>query len=184
MIAQIQISPSRFVAIRKELELVALDRLPIGAGTARGPGTAEGWISGLANTRIVDPERNELIRFPALAAEIGQLMKFRRADGIEQVMVNRLDPGGNLAIHRDGRPYEPPPERWHLPVITNRRVLYWQEGDGMDAEIDGNGSPVFGNRVHMAGGSWWGPIEYWRLHRMANDGESSRLHLVVDLRVS
>lgn len=119
-------------------------------------------------TRLaLDDHHNRLGFFPATSSAIGGLMTARGADRLHQVMVNRLDAGGFLDVHRDGRPFEPPPERWHLPIITSADVTYWDEDSG--------------EPFTMTAGKWWGPVPYWLLHSMRNAGDRPRLHLVVDL---
>jgi hypothetical protein len=162
---------AKLEAILREVESLALEQLPIGAGHS-GTDHPCGWIEGLANVRLVQSVPsgeafNRLIEFPAMASAIGELMKMRSKSGVFQVMINRLDPGGSLAKHRDGMPIEPAPERWHLPIISNPLVEYWEEA------LDGP--------IHLSIGSWWGPISYWDLHSMVNLGEFPRVHIIVDL---
>jgi hypothetical protein len=171
------VEEKRIEAVRRELETVELERVPDGSGTERGPETKRGWISGLTMTRLVEAgplkagrpptiERNDLIDYPATATAIGRLM-LDRGGTLFQVLVNRLD-GGDLAKHRDGIPCEPIPERWHLPVVTNPEVEYWDEDSGSS---------------HFPATGWSGPIPYWLLHSMRNGGTEPRVHLIVDLLI-
>lgn len=173
MISSIPLAGLRPDWIVAEVETIPLDPVRDGSGQARGDDTRNGWIGGLSLSRIVEPGpgpetlRNDLDQYLRVTAAVDQLMRARGADRVHQLLVNRLEGGRELEIHRDGRPFEPPPERWHLPVWTNPLVEYWEEG--------------FSDPVHLSPGSWWGPISYWNLHSMRNLGGTSRVHLIVDL---
>lgn len=93
-------------------------------------------------------------------------MKATGHDDIHQVLINRLEAGAVLETHRDGIPFDPAPERWHLPVVTNGKVVYREEGS---------------DPFVMAAGWWHGPIRYWLPHSMENLGDEARVHLIVDL---
>lgn len=164
----INIARTKLDAVERELRGVSLAMVPAGAGRARGPGTTEGWIDGLSMVRLVEARgTNRLIEFPAIASAVGRLMKLRHVSSIYQVMVSQLEPGGTLDKHRDGIEVEPAPERWHLPIVTNPGVEYWDNLNGM---------------IVMVRGWWWGPVPYYLLHSMVNAGDQPRTHLIVDLR--
>lgn len=89
------------------------------------------------------------------------------------VMVNRLLPGVDVPVHRDfllATPLQsrnhPTIERWHLPVVTNADAQWWDEDFGF---------------YFMEPGFWYGPVPYWRRHKVYNKGHTERIHLVVDL---
>lgn len=141
-----------------------------GAGRARGDDVEPGWIHGLRNYWPVTPERWELERFPMLSVAIMNLSIERAgrlggsARRVEGVILNELAPGSELDPHRDGPPHH---ERWHLPLITNPAVEYWEEK--LDAP------------VHMDLGFWHGPIDHSSRHWMRNKGNEHRVHVIVDL---
>lgn len=81
------------------------------------------------------------------------------------IMFNRLAPGAGVPAHVDA--HSEPVERWHLPVATNPQAWWW------DLSL--------GESLHMRAGWWWGPVPYSVFHRVWNDGDSERIHLVVDL---
>jgi aspartyl/asparaginyl beta-hydroxylase len=81
------------------------------------------------------------------------------------IMLNRLRPGDSVLPHVDQMDTG---ERWHLPVVTNRGAIWWDEIEQID--------------LNMQAGFWWGPVPYKRSHAVRNDGESERIHLVVDVR--
>lgn len=139
-----------------ELLTVPLKRVRDGSGHSCGDGTKDGWINGLSMTRLSR-------RSPYAA--VNRAVDFI-ADGrdVFQVMVNRLDARSKLDRHRDS---ESVYERFHLPVVTNAGVVWWDE---------------FNGEVFMRRGFVYGPVPYSGvLHSMVNDGFVARVHLVVDL---
>lgn len=80
----------------------------------------------------------------------------------------RLAPGSVIKEHTDvGLQFEEGVARVHIPVLTNPGVEF----------------VLNGSRVLLAAGSCW----YLRLsdpHRVANRGDTDRVHLVVDLKVN
>lgn len=79
------------------------------------------------------------------------------------IMVNVVLPGGGSGWHVDpGERWS----RWHLAVETNASC--WMQALG-------------GDPVHLPAGQWFGPLRFWEEHRVWNSGETSRLHLIVDL---
>jgi len=88
------------------------------------------------------------------------------------VSVNVIVPRGGSGWHADPTPQDEKGQslyhdRWHLPLRTNAKC--WFEDDEHE-------------RFHMALGWWWGPVKYWLLHAVGNDGDQPRMHLIVDLR--
>lgn len=84
--------------------------------------------------------------------------------GIGQIMVNRLRPGGRLDPHVDAATGL---QRWHLPVNTSASASYH------DA-VNGN--------ITMRAGVWYGPIPFTIEHSVLNrsDAPCPRDHLIVD----
>lgn len=85
---------------------------------------------------------------------------------LEHLMVNRIVPGGSSPFHVDPEPEGGHRERWHLPLRTNVDAWFQYQGE---------------EPMRMDFGYWWGPLEYWRAHRVSNNGSSDRIHLIVDL---
>jgi hypothetical protein len=148
---------------------VAVTRVTDGSGHG-GNGFAAGWITGLANTRLFlrDPKTHvpvidRLADFPGIRQALRGLEFATHHHYLTQVMVNVLHGGGSLAAHRDGLPDD---YRYHLPVVTNPEVVWWDELNG---------------EAHMRAGYWHGPVPYCGvLHSVANGGTESRIHLVAD----
>lgn len=143
-----------------ELLLAWLDRsaefesIRDGSGSSHFDGP-EGWIHGLTMARL--PVQGHL------QAAVRELRDNVQVGRLVQCMVNRLAPGGSLAPHRDGLPSH---MRFHLPLKTNPDAYWWDELNG---------------KVHMRRGHWYGPVPYCGvLHSAVNDGDSERVHLVID----
>lgn len=146
-------------ALQAECNVIPLKKVPEGSGKARGEGTKEGWIHGLKMARL---SLDDLKEYPEITKTIGS-QAARLNQIISQVMVNELAPGARLERHRDGLPKH---DRWHFPVVTNDLVEWWDEYDGW---------------WHMEIGKWYGPVNYCGvLHSMWNDGNTRRVHLIVD----
>lgn len=141
-----------------EVNRMSLSNIPNGSGAYHGgDGYNEGWIHGFANARP------RLLDYPHIRAAIFSLQR-RTGSTLHQVMVNKLEPGGMLQPHRDA-----PPEfdRYHLPIVTNSDAWWWDEYTG---------------KFHMREGFWYGPVPYCGvLHSVENNGETERVHVVVDL---
>lgn len=107
---------------------------------------------------------------PTLAAAVREIELLRGQRALH-VMVNKLPPGTIVPVHSDTlaptrQGERPRVERWHLPLKTNPNCYFWDESDLW---------------MHMALGSWWGPVPYWLPHSVENTGTADRIHLVVDL---
>ena len=76
----------------------------------------------------------------------------------------RLEPGAQVAEHVDFNYHWVSRVRIHVPIITNRDVIF-HCGD---------------ESVHMAQGESW-LFDSWRRHRVVNASASARTHLVIDL---
>lgn len=89
------------------------------------------------------------------------------ACALQSVRLMRLSPGSLIKEHRDhDLGWESGAARIHIPVTTN---------DGVEFYLNGS-------RVVMPAGSSW----YLRLsdpHRVANNGETDRVHMVIDAEV-
>ncbi len=81
-------------------------------------------------------------------------------------MVNRLPAGCKVPVHTDILVHRQRRERWHLPVITNNRCLWWDKESG---------------EVEFDIGYWHGPVTPWVDHKVENLGTTERIHLVIDL---
>lgn len=79
------------------------------------------------------------------------------------VMLNRLEAGVAVPQHRDEDTGQ---KRYHLPIQTTPEAVWWDE---------------VGGDVHMELGVWYGPVPFSTLHSVSNLGNTSRLHLVVDV---
>lgn len=163
----------RRIILRREFSLNALRYELAGADIRRvRDGSGEGgWIHGLSNTRLFlrHPKTHiksidQLGNYPLVKEAISMLRSEADEHGeLTQVMVNVLEPGGELNPHRDGLPDD---HRWHLPVLTNAQCDWWDEIDGY---------------THMAEGEWAGPVPYCGvLHSAVNHGRTKRVHLVAD----
>lgn len=82
---------------------------------------------------------------------------------LARVMIVRLPPGGYVVPHVDEGRYAAATERWHLPIHTNGRA--WIEVDGDRRHLD-------------EGVLMW--IDKHRMHSAGNDGDTPRVHLIVD----
>lgn len=79
------------------------------------------------------------------------------------IMVNRQPAGNVIPRHTDtvkGHPF-----RWHLPLITNMDVAFWNEKDHWYQMLN----------------SFWYPFNYSIPHAVVNFGKEERVHLIVDL---
>ncbi len=99
-----------------------------------------------------------LERLPHLRALLGSLGAV-----LGRTRLMRLSGNAEVKPHIDQGYYWAERMRVHVPVVTTPGVRFHCGG----AEI------------HMAAGECW-IFDTWRLHRVHNDGEQSRIHLVVD----
>lgn len=140
-----------------EVLSIPLVRIPNGAGHGHF-GTKSGWIRGLSNARIRSGPTYPLTSraVTLLGSRVGHY-------DVRQILVNKMDPGAELAPHRDGAPQY---DRYHLPIVTNNDAYWWDEHNG---------------HVAMRAGTWYGPVPYCGiLHSAGNPGRSDRIHLIVD----
>src|SRR6185312_4496995 len=82
---------------------------------------------------------------------------------IGRVRLMRLSPGAEVDPHVDTNHYWNERVRVHVPILTHSSVRFFC-GD---------------THTHMAAGECW-IFDTWRLHRVTNDADFSRVHLVVD----
>lgn len=137
------------------------------------------WYNGLELGRLYGPgypdllmwQQSENLQFlPAihevilsLELQINERLCPTDPTALYQVMVNHLNPDCIIGPHKDGPPAN---LRFHLPVITNPRVEWWDE-------INGTSS--------MVAGVWYGPVNYSGvLHSMSNRGSTVRTHIIAD----
>ena len=111
---------------------------------------------------------------PLIRYAIEELESLRKLDCV-YIMVNVLPSGAEVPWHQDFleptplQPYKHPLiERWHLPVLTNTATKFETKTFPYDDE-------------YMKKGFWWGPVPYWKHHRVVNYGDTRRVHLIVDL---
>lgn len=143
-----------------EVLSVPLVRIQDGSGSSHLNGP-EGWIRGLSMARI----RPTYETYPLVCAALEELRGRIQLGGTVQVMVNRLESGGELSAHRDGYPDN---DRYHLPVVTHDLAYWWDEQWG---------------RRHMVKGWWYGPVPYCGiLHSAGNPSPVDRIHIVVDFK--
>ena len=149
--------------IYEEIRNITLQPIPDGSGSAHGDRGTEGWITGLEMARLHGPGAMYAADYPHLRLAIEELLTGIGRQSIHQIMVNRLAPHSALDKHSDAAPLY---SRWHLPIVTNPDVEYWDE---LNAEM------------HMRPGIWYGPIPYTNMHSVHNRSKFSRVHVVVDL---
>jgi hypothetical protein len=143
--------------VAREAASVPLKRIADGSGHAH-LGSKPGWIRGLSLTRVRPGESH-----PFITQAVDALGAVVHRYDVKQILINNLEPGAELSIHRDGYPQN---DRFHLPLITNPSAYWWDEIEG---------------RTHMLSGWWYGPVPYCGiLHSAGNPGTSDRLHLIVD----
>lgn len=82
---------------------------------------------------------------------------------VGRVRLMRLSGGAEVKPHVDTNHYWHERVRVHIPILTNASVRF-SCGDA---------------QVHMAAGECW-IFDTWRLHRVVNDADAKRIHLVVD----
>ena len=115
-----------------------------------------------------DPTRDEYADTPLLAACPGirtALAQF--ACPLQTVRLLRLGPGAVITGHRDHMLAHVHGEvRLHLPIVTGPEVTFW---------LDEVAVPM------QAGECWY--LDLTRVHRVSNDGDATRVHLVVDCKV-
>jgi hypothetical protein len=154
--------------LQAEIATLPFEKIADKSGTARGENAKEGWINGLEIARVYgpDPEFDSLWELPVIE-HVVKVFSQQQNRTIHQVMINKLAAHSALEMHRDGPPAK---MRWHLPITTNALVEWYDEIDGW---------------LHMDLGIWHGPVSYCnKLHSMTNDGETERIHLILDLDMS
>jgi hypothetical protein len=152
----IHLNAAERVALVSEVAGVHLESVQDGSGSSHYGGP-EGWITGFANQRI------QLEKSPMLELAVERSRLTVKHGPVVQVMVNRLRGGKALKTHKDGPPKR---ARYHLPIITNELVTWWDEINGM---------------MYMPPMSWVGPVPYCGvLHSMTNASDVDRIHVVVD----
>lgn len=84
------------------------------------------------------------------------------------MVLARLDPGGAIKEHRDFSGGVPMGVgRFHVPIVTSPDVEFY----------------VSGMRVHMGAGEVWN-LDTTYLHRVANNSDVRRVHLIIDVELT
>ncbi len=78
--------------------------------------------------------------------------------------LTRLKPGGILNYHADRGEFLETIHRLHLPIKTNEKALYFVEDEW----------------IHWKKGSVY-EFDNQRIHNIKNDGDSDRIHLIINL---
>lgn len=108
---------------------------------------------------------------PHLSSAIYEISTHRDA-AVLYFMINIMPAGSSAPKHTDTLALHeifgkaPKLERWHLPIKTNEKALWWDATDGSR---------------HLELGKWHGPMKYWESHAVQNNGDEPRIHLIVDL---
>ena len=123
----------------------------------------EFWLDGSGAYMAMKPAAGVPPLRDGLRAAVNEIATFRGKKPLN-VMLNILPPGTKVPEHTDTVPGLP--ERWHLPLATNRKCIFWSEISG---------------ETHYPLGIWSGPVPYNKLHTVWNLGTTERVHLVVDL---
>ena len=104
------------------------------------------------------PEARELIM--RLMARVG-------GERLGRCMLNKIAPGGRIFPHADTPVHAEYYDRFHIVLESNEHTLF-KAGD---------------ETVHMRTGEvWW--FDNTQMHEVINQGETDRIHLVVDIRTS
>jgi hypothetical protein len=133
------------------------------------------WLDGSGAEMAIAPNGgipNEVSNDPGLKAALEEIARLRNLS-VLHIMVNKMKPNVRVPIHRDfllptplQKRNHPTIERWHLPIVTNDDCTWWDEVSGI---------------YRMKPGFWHGPVPYWLKHQVTNDGQTERIHLVIDL---
>lgn len=87
-----------------------------------------------------------------------------RSCTIARAMIVKLRPGGRIAPHIDQGKFADATERFHLPLMTN--AYAWLDVDGQTEHLRADELYYFNKH---------------KLHSGGNDGETARVHLIVDV---
>lgn len=147
---------ANLLELTHELAKIPLHRIADGSGSSHFDGP-EQWIHGLSMNRFSPSS------YPKTNALIAGLRTHVHLGLVEQAMINRLSPYGELSPHRDGLPEY---DRYHFPIIADPGAYWWDEINGT---------------MHMQEGCWYGPVPYCGvLHSAGNPTPIQRVHLIVD----
>ena len=84
------------------------------------------------------------------------------------VRILKLTPGSSIKAHSDeGLNFFDGFVRFHIPIVTNEHIKF--EVDGVSLKM-------------MPGECWF--ADFSKTHTVCNDGQTDRLHLVIDLKVN
>lgn len=117
------------------------------------------------NTGLL-PDLTYQFQLLILEIEYNCSLLYKKILKAKHMMVNRLPPGISVPIHTDPFPEGKKYVRFHLPIQTNPKALFWDMSKG---------------HRHFQLGVWSGPVEHWKDHSVCNLGETERIHIVVDL---
>lgn len=81
-----------------------------------------------------------------------------------KTVLTRMSPGSRITRHVDGRPLHHLGRRHHIPITTNENVKFIIEDE----------------TINMKVGECW-EIDNTRFHEVRNDGDTDRIHLMVDI---
>jgi hypothetical protein len=86
---------------------------------------------------------------------------------IGRIMIVHLAPGGEIKIHKDPGLYFEKYSRYHIPLLTNEQVQFFNEN---------------GSRAHMPYKTLC-RLNNLGFHGLINDSNEGRVHLIVDIEV-
>lgn len=130
------------------------------------------YLDGSGAEMVFPPEHKVIQNLPNIWLALNEIIFFREKPFLH-IMVNRLQPGVDVPVHRDflnPTPLQsrnhPTIERWHLPIACNNECYWWDE---------------FGGQSKFEQGHWCGPVPYWNRHKVWNYGKTERINIVIDL---
>jgi hypothetical protein len=93
---------------------------------------------------------------------------YQRVGGIKlgRIMIVNLLPNGDVSPHIDPLDYFEMHSRYHVPVITNERVVFYDGISNVQEHMPSGVLSRLNNRV---------------VHAVANRGTESRIHIIVDI---
>lgn len=104
--------------------------------------------------------------FPLIQSAVFDILGLLHGERLGGVMINRLSPGSTIPLHSDGLASNAYYHRFHLVLQTN---------DGVTTLID--------NELYKMGVGevWW--FDHTKEHTITNNGDTDRIHLIVDIRL-
>ena len=137
--------------------------------TGEWSGIALRSVGGLARQLYQDPTKTEFADTPLMAlCPYLQSVASTFQCPLEAVRLLRLRAGSRIKEHRDfGLCYEEGEFRVHIPIVTNSALEFYLEDERLDLR---------------EGECWY--INFNLKHHIHNDGDTDRVHLVVDGQVN